>query len=97
MPPPPRFGGPLVTNILNTSSPHWRRWLKNERRCLVPASSFSEYAPEPNRATGKKDVVWFAMDESRSLFAFAGIWTEFKGERGLKSNREPGLTSRTAF
>ena len=28
MPPPPRTGGPPVTNIRNTSSPHWRGWLK---------------------------------------------------------------------
>jgi len=28
MPPPPKFGGPPVTNIRNTSSPHWRGWLK---------------------------------------------------------------------
>lgn len=89
MPPPPKFGGP-VTNIRNTSSPHWRAWLKPENRCLVPASSFSEYAPEPNPVTKKKDVVWFALDESRPLFAFAGIWTEFKGERGTKSKPVPG-------
>jgi putative SOS response-associated peptidase YedK len=33
MPPPPRTGGPPVTNIRNTSSPHWRGWLKPESRC----------------------------------------------------------------
>src|ERR1035437_844564 len=43
MPPPPKFGGPPVTNIRNTSSPHWRAWLKPENRCLVPANSFAEY------------------------------------------------------
>jgi putative SOS response-associated peptidase YedK len=32
-----------------TSSPHWRGWLKPENRYLVPASSFAEYAPEPNK------------------------------------------------
>ncbi|MGY3034137.1 putative SOS response-associated peptidase YedK [Bradyrhizobium sp. USDA 4354] len=85
MPPPPRVGGPPVTNIRNTSSPHWRAWLKPEHRCLVPANSFSEYAPEPNPATGKKDVVWFALTEDRPLFAFAGIWTTFNGDRGTKS------------
>jgi putative SOS response-associated peptidase YedK len=63
MPPPPKFGGPPVTNIRNTSSPHWRGWLKPENRCLVPANSFSEYAPEPNPETKKKDVVWFALDD----------------------------------
>jgi putative SOS response-associated peptidase YedK len=42
------------TNIRNTTSPHWRGWLKPESRCLVPANSFAEYAPEPNPATGKK-------------------------------------------
>jgi putative SOS response-associated peptidase YedK len=46
MPPPPRTGGPPVTNIRNTSSPHWRMWLTPENRCLVPANSFAEYAPE---------------------------------------------------
>jgi putative SOS response-associated peptidase YedK len=46
MPPPPRFGWLPVTNIRNTSSPHWRGWLKPEGRCLVPFNSFAEYAPE---------------------------------------------------
>jgi putative SOS response-associated peptidase YedK len=89
-PPPPKFGGPPITNIRNMFSPHWRGWLRPENRCLVPASSFSEYAPEPNPATGKKDVVWFALNPDRPLFAFAGIWTEFRGERGPKSKPVPG-------
>ena len=79
MPPPPKFGGPPVTNIRNTSSPHWRGWLKPENRCLVPVNSFAEYAPEPNPETKKKDVVWFALNEDRPLFAFAGIWTDVQG------------------
>jgi len=54
MPPPPRTGGPSVTNIRTTSSPHWRGWLKPENRCLVPFNSFAEYAPEPNSETKKK-------------------------------------------
>jgi putative SOS response-associated peptidase YedK len=54
------------------------------------ANSFSEYAPEPNPETKKKDVVWFALDDARPLFAFAGIWTEFKGDRGTKSRPLPG-------
>jgi putative SOS response-associated peptidase YedK len=37
--PPPRTGGPPVTNIRNTSSPHWRGWLKPENRCLVGRTS----------------------------------------------------------
>ena len=90
MPPPPRTGGPPVTNIRNTSSPHWRGWLKPENRCLVPANSFAEYAPEPNPETKKKDVVWFALNEDRPLFAFAGIWTTFNGNRGTKSKLIPG-------
>ena len=40
--------------------------------------------------TKKKDVVWFALNEDRPLFAFAGIWTEFKGDRGTKSKPIPG-------
>jgi putative SOS response-associated peptidase YedK len=81
---------PPVTNIRNTSSPHWRGWLKPENRCLVPFNSFAEYAPEPNPETKKKDVVWFAINDDRPLTCFAGIWTEFKGDRGTKSKPIPG-------
>jgi putative SOS response-associated peptidase YedK len=90
MPPSPRGANFPVTNIRNTSSPHWRAWLKPENRCLVLANSFAEYAPEPNPETKKKDVVWFALNEDRPLFAFAGIWTAFKGARGTKSKPIPG-------
>jgi putative SOS response-associated peptidase YedK len=90
MPPPPKFGGAPITNIRSTSSPHWRGWLKPEHRCLVPASSFSEYAPEPNVVTKKKDVVWFALNDERPLFAFAGLWTTYQGERGTKTKPVPG-------
>jgi putative SOS response-associated peptidase YedK len=90
MPPPPKFGGPPITNIRNMSSPHLRGWLRPENRCLVPASSFSEYAPDPNPATGKKDIVWFALNPDRPPFAFAGIWTQFRGDRGPKSKPVPG-------
>jgi hypothetical protein len=68
-----------------------------ENHCLVPANSFAEYAPESNPETGKKDVVWFALNESRPLFAFAGIWTEFKGDRGTKSKPVPGRTTSMVF
>jgi putative SOS response-associated peptidase YedK len=90
MPPPPKFGGPPVTNIRNTSSPHWRAWMQPESRCLVPFNSFAEYAPEANPETKKKDVVWFALNDDRPLAAFAGIWTEFRGDRGTKSKPVPG-------
>jgi putative SOS response-associated peptidase YedK len=73
MPPPPRAGGFPVTNIRNTTSPHLRGWLKRESRCLVPANSFAEYAPEPNPETNKKDVVWYALNDDRPLFAFGGL------------------------
>jgi hypothetical protein len=87
MPPPPRAGGFPVTNIRNTTSPHWRGWLKPESRCLVPANSFAEYAPEPNPATGKKDVVWFALNDDRPLFAFGGLWTESKGAQSTREDK----------
>jgi len=93
MPPPPRTGGPPVTNIRNTSSPHWRGWLKPENRCLVPVNSFAEYAPEPNPETKKKDVVWFALSEDRPLFAFAGIWTTFNGDRWHEVEAGAGAAS----
>ena len=33
---------PGVTNVRNAKSPHWRRWLTLEHRCVVPFTSFSE-------------------------------------------------------
>ena len=59
-----------VTNVRRTESPHWRRWLKPECRCLVPLTSFSEH----NKAAGGD--VWFALGEDRSLTCFAGIKAE---------------------
>ena len=61
---------PGVTNVRNTKSPHWRRWLGPEHRCLVPLSSFSEF----NKPVGGD--IWFALGEDRPLACFAGIKTE---------------------
>lgn len=69
IPGPKAYGEHPVTNVRNVKSPHWRPWLKPEFRCLVPVSSFSEYADTKPRKT----PVWFALDDHRPLFAFAGI------------------------
>jgi hypothetical protein len=34
--------------------------------------------------------VWFALDDDRPLFTFAGVWTTFNGDRGTKSKPVPG-------
>ena len=34
--------------------------------------------------------MWFALNDDRPPFAFGGIWTEFKGDRGTKSKPIPG-------
>ena len=59
-----------VTNIRNTRSPHWRAWLRPGNRCLVPFTSFCEYADtkplkDANLSSG--------FDDSRPLAFFAGI------------------------
>ena len=81
MPGPPQFGGAPITNIRNVGSPHWRGWLGKRNRCIVPATSFCEYADTKPRKTPK----WFALSEDRPLFAFAGLWTPWRGVRGPKS------------
>jgi len=81
MPGPPQYGGAPVTNIRNLESPHWRGWLGRQNRCLVPATSFCEYADTKPRKT----PIWFALAEDRPLFAFAGLWTRWRGVRGSKS------------
>ena len=86
MPTPPKFlegkkSDPGVTNIRNAKSPHWRRWLGVESRCLVPFTSFAE----PDNGTfGGRAPVWFAFDESRPLACFAGIWTRWTSVRKVR-------------
>jgi putative SOS response-associated peptidase YedK len=75
-PPPPNLGTRPVTNVRNVKSPYWRGWLKPEFRCLVPVTSFCEYTDSTPKVPH-----WFALDESRPLFAFAGIWRPWTGER----------------
>ena len=72
---------PGVTNVRNIASPHWRRWLGVESRCVVPFTSFSE-----NEALldGSHPPVWFALDETRPLAFFAGIWTRWTSVRKVK-------------
>ena len=64
------------------ASPFWRGSFE-ERRCLVPATSFAE-------PKGKKPAVWhwFALkgDEPRPLFAFAGLWRTWKGRLKLSGD-----------
>lgn len=72
---------PGVTNIRNTKSPHWRRWLGPEHRCLVPFTSFAEPETGPD---GKKQNAWFAFAEDRPLAFFAGVWTRWTSVRKLK-------------
>ena len=81
MPGPPQYGGAHVTNIRNLDSPHWRGWLGKRNRCIVPATSFCEYADTKPRKT----PTWFALADDRPLFAFAGLWTTWRGLRGPKS------------
>jgi putative SOS response-associated peptidase YedK len=57
MPGPPQFGGAPITNMRNVRSPHWRGWLKPENRCVVPFTSFCEYADTRPR----KIPNWFAL------------------------------------
>jgi putative SOS response-associated peptidase YedK len=64
-----------VTNFRDDKlkSPFWSASFR-ERRCLVPVTSFSE-------PKGKKPAIWnwFALNENREPFAFAGIWRSYKG------------------
>jgi putative SOS response-associated peptidase YedK len=72
---------PGVTNVRNVASPHWRRWLGVENRCVVPFTSFSENELLPN---GTRPPIWFALNESRPLASFAGIWTRWTSIRKVK-------------
>jgi putative SOS response-associated peptidase YedK len=78
LPTPPQYIKSVdrgVTNIRNTRSQHWRRWLGRENRCLVPVDAFAE-------PLGKgKGNQWFAPADRRPA-CFAGLtvagWTSVR-------------------
>ena len=72
---------PGVTNIRNTASPHWRRWLDPVHRCLVPLTAFAEPL---GKGRGNQ---WFAPADDRPAF-FAGLET-----RAWRSIRKAFLTT----
>ena len=68
-----------VTNVRDDTlriSPFWRESFQ-ERRCLVPATSFCE----PNGDVKPATWHWFALhgEQPRPVFAFAGIWRRYTG------------------
>jgi len=67
-----------TTNIRNTNSKHWKRWLGIEHRCVVPFTSFSEF----NKAAGGD--IWFALGEDRPLAFFAGLCTNWTSVRKVR-------------
>lgn len=81
---------PGVTNVRNTASPHWRRWLGMEHRCVVPFNSFAEYGKTEGRSLGN---IWFALSPERPLACFAGIWTRWDSVRKVRD----GMTTDDLF
>lgn len=82
MPTPPKYLGgkkrdPGLTNVRYPNSPHWRRWMGTESRCVVPFNAFSEW----QAGNGPR---WFALSSKRPLAFFAGIWTNWTGVRKVK-------------
>ena len=78
MPPPPRVG-----DIQSRRSATRRRstgGLKTGRPLLGSSQQLRGVCAGAEPRDQEKDVVWFALNEYRPLFAFAGIWTEFKGD-----------------
>ncbi|WP_426023357.1 SOS response-associated peptidase [Brevundimonas sp. PWP3-1b1] len=77
-----------TTNVRNTSSAHWKRWLEPSHRCLVPFTAFSE----PGRdAAGKYQPAWFKLagDDADPLAFFAGIHLPaWEGVRKIKTGWE---------
>jgi putative SOS response-associated peptidase YedK len=82
LPGPESAGGRPVTNIRNTHSAWWQPWLDPRWRCLVPANAFCEWTD-----ARPKIPHWFALGPERPLFAFAGIWRPWTGERKSETSQ----------
>ncbi|UCI22553.1 SOS response-associated peptidase [Mesorhizobium sp. B2-1-8] len=99
--PPERMKGKAdygTTNVRNLQYSHWQQYVGIEHRCVVPVTSFAEPSPNANDKdpeTGIQRNYWFARDENRSLFFFAGFWTRWRGVRKVKDG--PGDFELYAF
>ena len=83
-----------LTNVRNTTSSHWQRWMGVDHRCVVPVTSFAEPDPANKPGGGRTPNAWFARDESRPLMFFAGIWVpEWESVRKVRE----GLTVNDLF
>lgn len=78
-----------TTNVRNTASQHWKRWLGVENRCVVPVTKFAEPDPANKAEGGRTPNAWFARDESCPLMFFAGIWVpQWTSVRKVKTGLE---------
>jgi putative SOS response-associated peptidase YedK len=77
-----------ITNIRNTASPHWRRWLGPGHRCLVPFTRFAEHVKTP---VGFQPLWFGPAAESEHPPCFAGVATRWTGTR-RKAEGEVTLT-----
>jgi putative SOS response-associated peptidase YedK len=65
--------GRVTTRSPRTHIEHTRSLAgREEHRCLVPVTAFSEPTDKPNPQTRKKGWYWFALDDSQPPIAFAG-------------------------
>ncbi len=63
-----------TTNVRNTASKHWTRWLGVDHRCVVPVTRFAEPDPANKAEGGRTPNAWFARSPEQPLMFFAGIW-----------------------
>lgn len=74
-----------TTNVRNTSSRHWARWLGVENRCVVPFTRFAEPDPASKVEGGRTPNAWFAGSADEPLMFFAGLWVpQWRSVRKVK-------------
>ncbi|MDK4720160.1 SOS response-associated peptidase [Rhizobium sp. CNPSo 3968] len=74
-----------TTNVRNTSSRHWARWLGVENRCVVPFTRFAEPDPASKIEGGRTPNAWFAGSADEPLMFFAGLWVpQWRSVRKVK-------------
>ncbi len=54
-------------------------------RRAKPLRGARDFVREYADTKPRKTPIWFALNDDRPLFAFAGLWTRWRGVRGRKS------------
>jgi hypothetical protein len=92
MPPPPRTGGFPVTNIRNTTSPHWRGWLMPKADAWCRLTALRNMRQSPTLLLARKTSFGSRLMTIGRCSPLAGSGPSSKVTAARSQSQSPALT-----